>query len=377
MNMKLVRECGDLKGKTVLLRTDINLEKAEDAFKLEKMLPTVQFLLAQKSKVVLMSHRGRPAGKILPELSLDFALPFLKEKTGVTPTLIPYSLQNNSIVSWDFDKVKKHIDVSAAPSITVLENIRFASGEETNDAIFAQGLASLGDIYVNDAFASDHHASVSVSGLAKLLPSYAGFSVEEEVRHLSHVMAKPEKPLVVIIGGGSKAGEKFAVIKNLYSQASLFLIGGVMANTFLKARGVDIGTSQIDESIAGEVAAYISDPRIILPSDFVFDDAKNILDLGSASAQKYAEIIASAKTIIWNGTMGMFEDARYRAGSLAIAKAIIASGAFSVVGGGETTQFILEEKLSKDFSFLSTGGGAMLAFLAGKPMPGIEALNNN
>lgn len=366
--MRSIKEAKDLAGKTVLMRVDFNLETADDALRLEKSLPTIKYLLNEKVKLVLMSHRGRPAGKVVPELSLDFALPFLRENVSPQVTLL---------TDWDFVAIRSEIAAAPSGSLFVLENIRFAPGEEANDTEFAQGLASLGDIYVNDAFATDHHASVSVSGLAKLLPSYAGFLVEEEVGHLSHVMTKAEKPLVVIIGGGAKAGEKFAVIKKLYDQADVFLIGGVMANTFLKARGVDMGSSQIDETITTEVTEYLHDPKILLPTDFVFDEKKRALDLGPESAKQYAEVIASAKTIIWNGTMGMFEDARYRAGSLAIAKAIIASGAFSVVGGGETTEFILEEKLSKDFSFLSTGGGAMLAFLAGKPMPGIEALNNN
>ncbi len=364
--MRSIRDVKDLAGKTVLMRVDFNVEIAEDALKLEKSLPTITYLLEQKVKLVLMSHRSRPAGRVVPEFSLDFALPFLREKASAQVALLP---------DFNFPKIKQQVAAAPAGSLFVLENIRFAPGEETDDAEFAKGLASIADIYVNDAFASDHHPSVSVSGVAKLLPSYAGFLVEDEVKHLSRALTDAQQPLIVIIGGGAKAGEKFAVIRNLYDRTAMFLIGGVMANTFLKARGVDMGTSQIDETITADVAKYLNDPKIMLPTDFVFDEKKKALDLGPASSKKYAEVIATAKTVIWNGTMGMFEVPKYRAGSLVIAQAIASSGAFSVVGGGETTQFLLEEKMADKFSFLSTGGGAMLAYLAGKPMPGLDALN--
>ena len=363
--MRSIREVPDLAGKTVLMRVDFNLESADDALKLEKSLPTIKYLLDKNVKLVLVSHRGRPAGKVVPELSLDFALPFLRERVSPQATLF----QN-----FDFSDIGAQVVAAPAGSLFVLENIRFAPGEEAEDAEFAKGLASLGDIYVNDAFAVDHHASVSVSGLAKLLPAYAGFLVEDEVKHLSRVLTEAEQPMVVIIGGGAKAGEKFAVIKNLYDRASVFLIGGVMANTFLKARGADMGNSQTDDTITADVANYLHDPKIVVPTDFVFDEKKRALDLGPESAKQYAQVIASAKTVIWNGTMGMFEDPKYRDGSLAIAQAIAGSGAFSVLGGGETTQFILQEKMADKFSFLSTGGGAMLAYLAGKPMPGLDAI---
>lgn len=363
--MRSIKEANDLVGKTVLMRVDFNVEVAEDALKLEKSLPTINYLLGQKVKLVLMSHRGRPAGEVKPELSLDFVLPFLREKASPSVAFLS---------DFNFPKIKEQIAAAPAGSLFLLENIRFAAGEESEDAAFAQGLASLGEIYVNDAFAVNHHASVSVSDLAKLLPAYAGFLVAEEVQHLSKVLSDSSLPMVVIIGGGAKAGEKFAVIKNLYAHATTFLIGGVMANTFCKARGVDMGDSQIDYTITEDVAEYLNDPKIVLPTDFVFDEKMRAFDLGPESAKKYTEIIATAKTVIWNGTMGMFEDPKYRAGSLAVAQAIAASGAFSVVGGGETTEFILEEKMQDKFSFLSTGGGAMLAYLAGKPMPGLEGI---
>jgi phosphoglycerate kinase len=278
------------------------------------------------------------------------------------------------IPTFDFVAGKAQITAAQPGAFFVLENIRFAPGEENSDASFAQGLASLGDLYVNDAFAVDHHGSVSVSAVAKLLPAYAGFLVQQEVEHLGRIRSNAEKPMVVIIGGGGKAGEKFAVIKNLYNQTDHFLIGGVMANTFLKARGVDVGSSQTDETIAEDVKKYLHDPKIVLPTDWVAGDNGAALDLGEKSAAAFAAIISTAKTVVWNGPMGKFEQPQYRAGSLALAQAIVKSGAFSVAGGGETTEFLLQSNLGDKFSFLSTGGGAMLAYLAGKPMPGLEAI---
>lgn len=363
--MKSVRELNNVAGKVVLVRADFNVESAQDAFKLERSLPTIQYLKQQQAIVLLMSHRGRPEGKTVPELSLDFVLPFLRQYVSQHVDLIPHG---------DMGAIKQRLAAAQPGSVFVLENIRFLPGEEKNDAQLATELASLGQYYVNDAFAVDHHGAVSVSELPKLLPAYAGLLVEEEVTHLSRVMKTSEQPLVVIIGGGGKAGEKFAVIENLYARTTTFLIGGVMANTFLKARGIAIGASQTDETIAASVQKYLHDPKILLPTDWVSNEQGMIMDVGTRTATAFASAVSGAKTVIWNGPLGKFEDPQYRAGSRVLAQAIAQSGAFSVVGGGETTQFLLEEKLEKQFGFLSTGGGAMLAYLAGKPMPGLDAL---
>jgi len=241
------------------------------------------------------------------------------------------------------------------------------------DIEFAKELASLGDIYVNDAFAVSHHPSVSVSVLPTILRPYAGLLLDSEIIHLTRAMEEPAQPLVVVVAGG-KAVDKFAVIKNLYKAADKFLVGGILGNSFLKDRGVDVGSSHVDPEITNQIHELLHDPKIIVPEDWIADEAGTILDMGPISRKKFAEVLIKAKTVIWNGPLGKFEDPRYRAGSRAVADAIIASGAFSVVGGGETTQFLLEEKLADDFTFLSTGGGAMLDYLAGKDLPGITVL---
>jgi phosphoglycerate kinase len=363
--MKSIREAGELRGKRVLLRVDFNVESATDAYKVERVLPTLQYLLESGAHVLVVSHRGRPAGVVQPELSLSFVLPLLDAKLGTKAALAPTLDEATALL--------------ATSPLVVLENVRFFAGEESCDAVFTAALARTADIFVNDAFAVSHRASSSVSEVAKLLPSYAGLLMSEEVAALSRLLAEPAQPLIVIIGGGGKAGEKFSVIKNLYARASYFLIGGVMANTFLRARGEAMRASQVDETILDDVSAYLHDPKIVLPTDEVWSDdgpEGKALDLGPISAQAYAALLATAKTVIWNGPMGLFEDPRYCAGSLAVAQAVVASGAFSVVGGGETTQFVQSTGLADKCSFLSTGGGAMLAYLAGKPMPGIAALES-
>jgi phosphoglycerate kinase len=366
--MKSIREAGELRDKKVLLRVDFNVESATDAYKVERSLPTLAYLLKEGARVLVVSHRGRPAGVAQSELSLDFVLSLLDERLG-TRAVLAHSLAE-----------AKDLLTHPGTPLVVLENIRFFPEEERCDPVFAAALAGLADIYVNDAFAVSHRASSSMSEVPKLLPAYAGFLVSDEVAALSRVLRNPAQPLVVIIGGGGKAGEKFAVIKNLYPYASTFLIGGVMANTFLRARGEQMRASQIDETILADVAIYMHDPKIVLPTDMCWSEegeAGKALDLGPRSAQQYAAQVAGARTVIWNGPLGLFEDPRYRAGSLAVAQAIVASGAFSVVGGGETTQFVQSAGLADKCGFLSTGGGAMLAYLAGKPMPGLVALEKS
>jgi len=230
----------------------------------------------------------------------------------------------------------------------------------------------LGDIYVNDAFGS-WHPGASVTELPKLLPAYAGLLMEAELEHLNHVMDGAPTPRIVILGGG-KAADKFSVIKNLYDRTDAFLIGGILANTFLKARGMDVGSSVIDEEIVEQVNSFSSDAKIILPIDFIKDAEGKILDIGPESRKLFSEHVAVSKTVIWNGPLGYFEDPAFRAGSERIAKVIADTSNCAVVGGGETTQLILEMGMSNAFTWLSTGGGAMLAFLAGKRLAGLEAL---
>ena len=363
-SMKFVSELKDFKEKTVLVRVDFNVENSDDAFRLRASLPTIKFLLDGGAKVLLMSHRGRPKGKVMREFSLKPMLEFLQKNAN--PNTLFFD-------TFDFVAIKKTINAAPAGSLFLLENIRFLAGEESCDMALATQLADLGQIYVNDQIAVSHRSSATITVLPTLLPAYCGFLLHAEMKNLSQVMVNPKQPLVVIVGGG-KAVDKFAVIKNLHDTASAFLIGGVLANTCLKAKGVDVGSSLVDAEILDEVKQHLTDPKVHLPIDWITGDGK-IFDLGPKSIAMFTDVIKSAGTVIWSGPVGFFEDPRYFAGSKAIAQAVVASSAFSVVGGSETTQVITQLGLEHKISFVSTGGSAMLDFLAGKQLPGLTALN--
>jgi len=363
--MRYISEVTDLRGKRVLVRVDFNVENADDAFRLRASLPTITYLLKGGAKVLLMSHRGRPKGKVVPEFSLLPMLDFLKKNAHPGAVFLP---------DFDFAGIKKQIESAPEGALFLLENIRFLPGEEGCDPALAKDLASLGEIYVNDQIAVSHREGATITLLPKLLPAYAGFLLAAEIKNLSQAMVDPQQPLVVIVGGG-KAVDKFGVIKNLHDRASKFLIGGVLANTFFKAKGVNVGASRVDEEIMEDVAAHLNDPKVMLPADWVTGEGGSILDIGPQATTQFCEVIAHAKTIIWSGPVGLFEDPRYLLGSAALAKAVTESGAFSVVGGSETTQLLTQLKLEDKISFMSTGGSAMLDFLAGRKLPGIEALN--
>ncbi len=323
----------NLTGKVCLLRVDFNVESTKDALRLESSLPTMKWLLAKGVRLVILSHRGRPQG-IDFKLSLKVFAPFLqsnlKEKV-LFLSKIPSELSSGKVY--------------------LIENLRFWPEEERNDAKFARKLASLGDFYVNDAFAVCHRKNSSVTQLPKLLPSYAGLLLETEIKTLTAAMKNPKKPLVLIFGG-SKVADKLPVIKNLLSKANKVLIGSSVLNS----------PDPLPES-----------GKVVKPIDWIKKD-NLVLDIGPLSATEYVKEIKKAKTIIWNGPVGKFEDKRYIIGSRILAKAVAASKAFSIIGGGETTQLILSLGLRKKIGFLSTGGGAMLEFLAGENLPGISVL---
>lgn len=361
--MRSIREVKNIKGKIVLLRADLNVETVQDSFKLQKAIPTIEFLHQKGAITVVMSHRGRPEGKVRPELSLKMVLPFLRKQLNAPVHFLS---------DWHPRMVRPQIANAEPGDVFLMENIRFYPEEDRDDASFGHQLASMGDLFVNDAFPS-HHKGASVDQIPKFLPSYAGFVMEQEISNLSKVMRRPKKPLVVILAGG-KATDKFAVIENLYSKTDKFLIGGILANTFFKAAGMRINGSIVDFEILPKVKKMLNNKKIILPMDWVTNDSGKILDLGPLSTELFISHIGKAGTIIWNGPVGQFEDPRFKAGSVAIAQAIAKSKAYSVVGGGETTSLILDLNLQDKIGFLSTGGGAMLAFLAGKSHAGIEAL---
>jgi phosphoglycerate kinase len=354
----------DLSKEVVLVRVDFNVEPTGDSLRLRSALPTVKYLLDKNARVVLLSHKGRPAG-------CDESLT-LRDAGVEFGRILGRPVQ--FLTGFDFQNLKREIQKSSSGTVMLLENLRFNPGEEKNDRGFANQLASLGTMFVNDAFAVSHRANASVAAITEFLPSYAGLRFSEEITILARVMKRPAHPLIIIIGG-AKAADKLGMIDYFWEKADWFILGGGPANTVLKAKGVDIQSSIHDADNLEFAKKLARSEKMLTPHDWISGDRK-ILDIGPSSVRRFGQLIAEAKTIIWNGPMGQFEDPRYRAGSAGIAAAIAKSGAFSVVGGGETVELITELGLEKKFSFLSTGGGAMLQFLAGKKLPGLEALNS-
>lgn len=364
----------DLLNKTCLLRVDLNIPEKEAKYspRILGILPTIKFLIDNGTKIVILSHHGRPIGFDKKQSLKPFAkiLSFLLKKPV---HFIDYKKEFN---------VSKIFNTIARDSISLLENLRFLEGEEKNDIKLAKQLASLGDFYVNDAFSDSHRDNASVAVITEFLPSYAGFSLKNEVENLNKVIKNFKKPLVVILGG-IKIFDKIGLIENFMKKADYFLIGGGIAHNFLKAQGLPIGDSIFEEKTIGFAKKMLNNNlpdgkagKIILPVDYIIK-GKTILDIGPNTAKYYSDIIKNAKTIIWNGPMGYFENKKFAKGSEIIAKAILSSRAFAVIGGGETT--LLFTSLNKNVKiknniFLSTGGGAMLEYLAGKKLPGVKAL---
>ncbi len=357
-------KASELRG-TAILRLDFN---TEDNWRMLAVLPTLRLLSKKALKVVILSHRGRPQGAE-PRLSLRGNAVelgrLLKKKIHFVP-------------SFDFDKIRKEIAAAPAGSIFLLENLRFDPGEEANDSRFARRLASLGDYYVNDAFAVSHRANASVAAIARFLPGYAGLEIEREIAALSRVMRKPKHP-VVFIAGGAKVADKLAAIEYFQKKADWFLLGGGPANTVLAFRGMDVKQSlQDDDSSSRRMMSLFSRlKRVVAPVDVRWRGDR-ILDIGPRTARLYAEKIAGAKTILWSGPLGMIEKPAYARGSIAVARAVVRNRrAFSVSGGGETVMFLKKYGFAGKFGFISTGGGAMIDFLAGKKLPGIAALEHS
>jgi len=354
---------GKLSG-VALLRLDFN---TEDDWRLQAALPTVRLLQSVANSVVVVSHKGRPLGR---EMEWSLA----KDALRLT-RLLHKSVQ--FIPHFRFEEIKSEIHRTSKGAIFLLENIRFLKEEMTPEPELARKLASLADYFVNDAFAVSHREEDSVTGVEEFLPSYAGLGLEEEIATLERVSVKPKKPLVVILGGG-KAEDKLGVIQALKTKADAFLLGGAAANTILALRGIDVGNSKRDENPKDKKALQVVAKmrKVIAPLDWKVKDGA-ILDIGPKAVEEFADYISEAKTILWSGPMGRIEEKPFDEGNLAIVKAVVANKkALSVTGGGETVMFLKKHKLDKKFGFISTGGGAMLEFLAGKKLPGIEALKN-
>lgn len=348
---------------TCLLRVSLNITNPAESYRLTAALPTIRAVRRKGYRIVLMSHRGRPNGVDMRYSLRPIAAVlsrFLKEPVHFVPHTEP-------------EKMAKV--VAAAPDkIILLENLRFHKGEHTGQRSFAKTLAGLGQVYVNDAFADSHRGDTSIVQVPRLLPSYAGFLFVREITTLSRTLERSKKPLVLVVGG-SKVPEKLHMIARFKNDAHAILVGGVTANTLLRAQGKNIGRSVIDRAMLPLAKKLAHLPHLFLPNDFIIADGK-IRDIGPLTVTRFSETIRKAKSIVWNGPMGLFEEARFSRGSYAIARAIAKSPAYTVAGGGDTTELITLLNLQKKIDFVSTGGGAMLEFLIHGTLPGIEALEN-
>lgn len=391
MQVRSIKDFKNLSGKKVLVRVDFNvpLKKKEvsDDFKIKKSLATIKYLVKQKAKVILVSHLGRPTG-----YDQKFSLKPVSDRLSL---LLNKKIKLLDVRKWE--ELEEQIEAMRDSGVTLLDNIRFINGEENNDQLFSKKLAGLADIFILDGFAVSHRKSSSVSGIANYLPSYAGLLLSEEIESLSKILEKPKKPFVVILGG-AKMETKIPVLKNLLSKADYILLGGGIVNTYLWAKGYKVGDSLISKGFKNEALRYCSKNKIILPTDLIVGDNKGkharaqkingqfkvkkgfgIYDIGPETIKLYSKYIKSAQTLVWNGAMGYFEKHPYEYGTYSIARLVAARSkgkTFGVCGGGETVEVLKELNLIDDIDFVSTGGGAMLDFLSGGKMPGVEAVKN-
>ena len=392
--MRSIRNETSLRDKKILLRLDLNVpldkEKISDTTRIDKILPTLKFLNEQKAKIIILSHVGRPRGKVLKELSLKPICENLQEQLGLSVKLISQNI--NEIKNKNFfDKFNE--------KILMLENIRFYAEEEKNDNKFARHLASLGDLYVNDAFSCSHRAHASIVEISKFLPSFSGLQLDLEINALTKITSEITKPITCIIGG-SKISTKIEILKNLIPKFDNIIIVGGMANNFIEYFGHNIGKSIKEKNCAPIIEEIISLSKkekceITYPEDVLVSkdlngsckkkelneilDDEMILDIGPKTINKVTNIINSSNTILWNGPAGYFENPNFANGSIQIAKTIIKNNKsnkiFSVVGGGDTVSLLNSIKAVDSFNFVSTAGGAFLEYLEGKKLPGITALN--
>ena len=384
-----------VKGKRVLVRADLNVPLKDgvvtDATRIERQAPTIRELAEKGARVILLSHFDRPKGKVVPSMSLK-------------PVVAPLAKAVGRAVAFAEDCVGPKAQAAVAAlkdgDVLLLENTRFHAGEESNDPDFTKQVAALGDIFVNDAFSAAHRAHATTTGLAHLMPSAAGRSMERELTHLQKALGNPERPLLAVVGG-AKVSTKIELLQNLVGRVEVLVIGGAMANTFLAAQGIAIGKSLYEPDhleTARKVMhmATESGAVILLPTDVVVakefkQDADHrtvavgdiepdemVLDVGPASIQAFENRLVTTKTLVWNGPFGAFETRPFDAGTVAAAKAVAAATKsahlLSVAGGGDTVAALVHAGVEDDFSYVSTAGGAFLEWLEGKELPGVEAL---
>ncbi len=348
-------------GKRVLVRVDFNVPLDQhghilDTTRIINHLRTLEFLKNKKSRIILLAHLGKPDGKVVPSLSFTNILPDLQKLLGT------------EIVIQELSMYKE------IPQITLLENLRFNSGEEANDKAFSQKLAPLGDIYINDAFSVSHRAHASTFGITKYLPSYAGLALNNEFSQLSRILRNPEHPITLIIGG-KKVSDKIGVLEHLIPKVERVLIGGACANTFYQAQGKDIKNSYSEASMIEMCRELLRThvDKIIIPEDFIEVD-NQYLDIGFKTIESFSNIISESKTVIWAGPLGKYEDPQFNEGDIAILQEVTRNNLVSIVGGGDTIAALQSAPDFKKVSFVSLGGGAMLEFLEKETLPGLTPL---
>jgi phosphoglycerate kinase len=392
--MKKTLKDMDFKGKKVLVRVDFNVPlkngNVTDTTRIKAALPTIEYLIREEAKVLLISHLGRPGGEVKEDLRMD---PVAKELAN---------LLNKEVKKADDsigEDVKNAADNLENGEVLLLENSRFHAGEKANDPEYAKALASLADLYVNDAFGAAHRAHATTVGVTEYLPSAAGFLMQKELNALGEVMENPERPFVAIMGG-AKVSDKIDVIKNLITKVDTLIVAGGIANTFLLAKGYEVGDSLVEADKvelakelmkeAEEMGVDIVVPEEVVIADDFAEDAESkvvkadqipagwqVLDCGGpASLEKYKEIIKNAKTVIWNGPLGVFEMEKFSHGTIELAKALAESDAHSVIGGGDSAAAINMAGVADKMNHISTGGGASLMFFEGKELPGVAALDD-
>jgi phosphoglycerate kinase len=396
MAFRTLDDLGDIKGKCALVRVDLNVPMADgrvtDETRMRALLPTVLELADKGAKVLLLAHFGRPKGAKHSEMSVSMVLDSLQEVLGREIMFVP------EIAG---DVVTQSIGILADGDIALLENTRFWPGEESNDPELARAVAANGDFYVNDAFSAAHRAHMSTEGLAHILPAYAGRAMEAELKALQAALGAPEHPVAAVVGG-AKVSTKLDVLNNLVKQVDHLIIGGGMANTFLAARGVNVGKSLCEHDLADQAnaimdAADSAGCTVHLPYDVVTSVEfranppirtvnvhevaadEMILDVGPAAVEALADVLKNCRTLVWNGPLGAFEIEPFDAATVSLARtaaALTREGSLvSVAGGGDTVAALAHAGVTDDFTFVSTAGGAFLEWMEGKPLPGVDALN--
>lgn len=390
--MKSIKDI-PLKGKRVLLRADFNVpmndqKQITDDVRIRMVLPTIRYILEEKGRLIICSHMGRPKGKRVEEYSLAPIARHIESLLDKKVTLAPDCIGK---------EVEAIVEKMTEDEIVLLENLRFHAEETENDPTFSKQLAQLADVYINDAFAVSHRAHASVVGVAgHVEEKAAGFLLQTEMDYFHKSMDTPARPLVAVIGG-AKVSSKLGALENMLGKVDRMIIGGAMANTFLKSIGVDVGASKVEEDLLDDARQFIdaADARGVkfyLPVDFVAADrfaadaiTKNVtskdipagwmaLDIGPASTILFKEALEDAKTIIWNGPMGAFEMDAFSRGTMAMCQNIASSHALSIVGGGDSSAAVKKSGEEKNISYMSTGGGAFLELMEGKNLPGVDAL---